>query len=633
MQEFESILKDVVQAKRLSASKMSILTDIAMKSMEKDTQLVSTLYRTHKSLPPAAKVSSLYVFDALSRAAKHHVNKHGLSDDANSAKGNSATFLAKIEGVLEGLFQDMITVGSPEAKEKSKKILDIWVKGNTFPPNILTRLTSVVKGTGKALELPMSSSIIVDPRIAAAQPTSTTPPIVASSSVPPTLDPQATLLALLAQAAQAAVTPTQTTTNTSVPAGLDAAQLAVLQQLALAQTASNGAPSQPAPPQAIHALSHTAFPTPSYREETSYNSLKDPRINGPQSSDRVNAYDDQPEDRPSFRGGFRGGFRGRGRGRWDDRDRDRYNREHDRNRRSRSRSPPKHGARRDVKPYSPPRRPNFAPTETHGRDGAESGPSAGKDEFGRDIRPQSPENGNTPPPKPDIPQTPHELSPAHASTITPPASTSETPFPTTEPTVDPSAALTSNHDRMSLSPLIAANTSSSIPSAPIAANTVSAQHGLEKFNPMTFDFTSPASWEALGKMWQVTNGYLPSTEELGQFVMSGGQAPFASTPAPVQVPTWQSTPNHQGWRGRGRGRGGFNRGGFYGNVRDAQDEWGQEETQGTDAIVLGGGSDPGFEAITYTDSNSADQVHGGGTGGRMQRIGDKWVFVREPVST
>ena len=83
---------------------------------QNDTQLVSILYRTHKSLPPAAKVSSLYAFDALSRAARSQVHKHGLTGDINSEKGNSATFLLKVEGVLEGLFQDMIMIGTPESK-------------------------------------------------------------------------------------------------------------------------------------------------------------------------------------------------------------------------------------------------------------------------------------------------------------------------------------------------------------------------------------------------------------------------------------------------------------------------------------------------------------------------------------
>ena len=78
--------------------------------------MVSTLYRTHKSLPASAKVSSLYAFDALCRAARHQVSKNNLTGDINQPIGNSATFLLKIEGILDGLVQDMLTCGAPEAK-------------------------------------------------------------------------------------------------------------------------------------------------------------------------------------------------------------------------------------------------------------------------------------------------------------------------------------------------------------------------------------------------------------------------------------------------------------------------------------------------------------------------------------
>ena len=67
-------------------------------------------------MPAAAKVSSLYVFDALSRAARHQVTKLGLTGDITSEKGNAATFLLKVEGVLEGLLLDMMTSDNPEAK-------------------------------------------------------------------------------------------------------------------------------------------------------------------------------------------------------------------------------------------------------------------------------------------------------------------------------------------------------------------------------------------------------------------------------------------------------------------------------------------------------------------------------------
>ena len=70
------------------------------------------LYRTHKTLNPARKVHSLYVFDALARAAKHQVDKQGLTADLNSGQGNCATFLLKVEGILDGLIQDMVATGS-----------------------------------------------------------------------------------------------------------------------------------------------------------------------------------------------------------------------------------------------------------------------------------------------------------------------------------------------------------------------------------------------------------------------------------------------------------------------------------------------------------------------------------------
>ena len=90
-----------------------------------DTQLVSILYRTHKSLPTVSKVSSLYIFDALSRAARHHVVKHAISGDTYTQPGNCATFLLKVGGVVEGLFQDMVTSGSSESKVSQFKLVTI----------------------------------------------------------------------------------------------------------------------------------------------------------------------------------------------------------------------------------------------------------------------------------------------------------------------------------------------------------------------------------------------------------------------------------------------------------------------------------------------------------------------------
>ena len=84
--------------------------------LQADTQLVSILYRTHKSLRGSAKISSLYAFDALCRAARQQVVKKNLTGDINAEKGDCATFLLKVETVLDGLFQDILSSGVPEAK-------------------------------------------------------------------------------------------------------------------------------------------------------------------------------------------------------------------------------------------------------------------------------------------------------------------------------------------------------------------------------------------------------------------------------------------------------------------------------------------------------------------------------------
>jgi len=102
---------------RVSGSCRAIGAYIHWLSLQHDTQLVSLMYRTHKSLPASCKISSLYVFDALSRAARQQVLKHNFPERHGS--GNCATFLLKVAGVLEGLFQDMLVIGTTEAKVRS----------------------------------------------------------------------------------------------------------------------------------------------------------------------------------------------------------------------------------------------------------------------------------------------------------------------------------------------------------------------------------------------------------------------------------------------------------------------------------------------------------------------------------
>ncbi|OCF57066.1 hypothetical protein L486_05925 [Kwoniella mangroviensis CBS 10435] len=156
-QEFDKLLTATITAPRLSGSKVQKLASQAIELVAEDYQLVTTFFKLNASLPPASqsRISSLYVFDAIARAAKSDLNK-GIGTQVNKerGKGTQAGLLLKLEGVvdswIEGLLDDSKGGLWIEGKEKTKKIVDIWSKAGTFPQHCLERLTKKIASAGGA---------------------------------------------------------------------------------------------------------------------------------------------------------------------------------------------------------------------------------------------------------------------------------------------------------------------------------------------------------------------------------------------------------------------------------------------------------------------------------------------------
>ena len=272
----------------------------------------------------------------------------------------------------------------------------------------------------------------------------------------------------------------------------------------------------------------------------------------------------------------------------------------------------------------------------------------GLDEFGREIRPQSPDEG---------PSSTKEDQ-AQPPTVPPSVSVVEKSVPTAAGSQIPSVT-----EQSTQSATTAENTNTS--STAIAATETEKSSGLDKFDMSTFNFTDPTSWEVLGKMWEITYGWAPSTEQLMQFVMSGGVV--ANAAAAGLVPGGQ---NLYQPTGMGMGMGDVDMGGMnmgtgmqqnWGYGSQQQQQWGVggHSNQGagygrggarhnqnhigghnnnnmtSDAIVLGGGGDDNEDqmAMDQTAPPSASGERSAGPGGRMQRIGDKWKFVRDGGSS
>ncbi|EJU03895.1 hypothetical protein DACRYDRAFT_21301 [Dacryopinax primogenitus] len=690
LQEFEKVLKDVVNAKRLSASRINTLTELCLKLIENDVQLVSLLYRTHKSLPSSQKVFSLYAFDALARAARHAVVKNKITVDPMGTKGNCATFLNKVEGVLDSLISDMLSSGGKEQREKTKKIVDIWTSNNTFSKEVLIGLSAKVKA---AEDKATARASIV--------PQSTTPPGAPVANAAQAAGVQQALLALLSQAAAAKSSTPPATTSAVVPPpaaptpGLVIDAQRLLQQLAgqvqnqtqlvmptvpaVMPSAVPAAPSPPPKPLPIYApnlppppdqmAAQRALAVPQMSLTTD-NSRFDSRPGGSRPPQWGDARERSPPPRDERDNGRRDDYgednRGRGRGRGRGSDRNGWDRRGGRGRdrsppyggRERSRSPPYRGPvnnrfddrrpppvndgripRRDspVRNRSPPHYRSPPPRDT----GLMAQSMARKDEFGRDTRPGDDRTLNNASEGAQLPRS--EFNPVGSkitSTSSPPSSSSVAPIPTV---LD-----------------------------------VPNRIGLDKFDWSTFNFGSPESWDALGKAFQVTNGHLPSQEEVMTIVMQSqmggmmgnmmgmqtggatgpGNDEFSNTATNGQ--SWQNGDNEgyrgggRGGRGRGRGRGGrggygYGRGGGsgdnaeYGGYQGHQASfdsnygggWGNgaQKWNNGDQAWAGDDESNGYviqPSAPVTVSNQTDEDTSPlmkKQGGQMVKIGDRWQWV------
>jgi protein NRD1 len=99
--QFSTLLSETINAPRLSGTKVKTLTELFTTSL--DLSHVTTFYKLNRSLPQGgqARISSLYVFDALSRGAKEWLK--------GKKKAEAKRCLDALEAVAESWVEGMTT--------------------------------------------------------------------------------------------------------------------------------------------------------------------------------------------------------------------------------------------------------------------------------------------------------------------------------------------------------------------------------------------------------------------------------------------------------------------------------------------------------------------------------------------
>lgn len=139
-EQFDSILKELptLKAPGVSGSRIKKLTDIAVKNVNDESQLITLLYSNCKATPSSHKLGSLYVVDSIVRVYMDEAKKQNQEINSSSPDGTFAAGVYKISELIESLVDDALELLiSKSQNTKISKLVDIWERAETFKPQIL----------------------------------------------------------------------------------------------------------------------------------------------------------------------------------------------------------------------------------------------------------------------------------------------------------------------------------------------------------------------------------------------------------------------------------------------------------------------------------------------------------------
>lgn len=143
--QFESILKEfpTLKAPGVSGSRIKKLTDLAVKNVDQESTLISTLYSNCKAVPSSHKLGTLYVVDSIVRGYIEEAKKSSQPIDISAEDGTFGAGVYKISELVESLVDDALELLVNESQRvKISKLVDIWERAETFSPTLIARIRS-----------------------------------------------------------------------------------------------------------------------------------------------------------------------------------------------------------------------------------------------------------------------------------------------------------------------------------------------------------------------------------------------------------------------------------------------------------------------------------------------------------
>ncbi|OBT98129.1 hypothetical protein VE01_03829 [Pseudogymnoascus verrucosus] len=137
--ELEAALQAMLSLKPpgVSGSRIATLTALCLANVQSESVLVQKLYTHMRKAPSTHKLGVLYVLDSVTRKWIEQAKANGQPITVSAQDGTYAAGVHRVTELLPVLMNDIIASAPDDQKDKIKKLVEIWVKGETFPADML----------------------------------------------------------------------------------------------------------------------------------------------------------------------------------------------------------------------------------------------------------------------------------------------------------------------------------------------------------------------------------------------------------------------------------------------------------------------------------------------------------------
>ncbi|TPX11027.1 uncharacterized protein E0L32_008064 [Thyridium curvatum] len=121
----------------VSGSRITAITALCVANVQSESVLIQKIYTHFKKTPGTHKLGVLYVVDSVTRKWMDQAKQQGQAINSSAQDGTFAAGVNRVTELMPVLMNDITATAPADQKEKIKKLVDIWEKGQTFPTAML----------------------------------------------------------------------------------------------------------------------------------------------------------------------------------------------------------------------------------------------------------------------------------------------------------------------------------------------------------------------------------------------------------------------------------------------------------------------------------------------------------------